>query len=241
MMKASIFRLILLLFFYSNFIYAKSGNNYPSPKSLEDRFFEITKFENLEPVIKNNIIDVYVDMDYNGKLFPLHVITNGMDSFRGEVNLFGFKFDFIRDQDLLWMKILGFWKKNKIPHEDNNPILNFAEWKTKKLNSRTVGDSLINKVPVWIVQYNAYNESHRMYVAKNSGLVLQVKSWYKDDKTKEESQYLLQFSDYRMFQDVYAPHRMIVHDYKKKRVFTMQIKTATIKNDIPKSYFKSPR
>lgn len=240
-MKTLIFRLIILFVFYFNFTHGVFAQKYPSPKSLEDRFFEITKFERLEPVIKDNIIDVYVDMDYNGKLFPLHVITNGMESFRGEVNLFGFKFDFIRDRDILWMKILGFWKKNKIPHEDNNPILNFAEWKNKRLQSKTVGDSTINKVPVWVVQYNAYNESHRMYVAKNSGLVLQVKSWYKDAKTKEESEYLLQFSDYRMFQDVYAPHRMIVTDYKKKRVFTMQIKTALIKNDIPKSYFKSPR
>lgn len=240
-MKALIFRLVFLFVFYINFTSVCFAQMLPAPKSLEDRFFEITKFEHMESVIKDNVIDVYVDMDYNGKHFPLHVITKGMESFRGEVNLFGFKFDFIRDRGIFWMKILGFWKKNKIPHEDNNPLLNFAEWKKKKLQSKTVGDSTINKTPVWVVQYNAHNEAHRMYVAKNSGLVLQVKSWYKDDKSKEESEYVLQFSDYRMFQDMYAPHRMIVTDFKKKRVFTMQIKTATIKHDIPDCYFNSPR
>ncbi|MGL5317300.1 MAG: hypothetical protein ACRC9Q_01160 [Bacteroidales bacterium] len=240
-MKGFILRFLFLFVFCFSHTYRGYGQTVPAPKTLEDRFFEITKFEKLEPVIKNNIIDVSIDMGFNGKVFPLHVVTNGMESFRGETNLFGFKFHFLRDQDIIWMKVLGFWKKNKIPHEDNNPILNFAEWKNKKLQSRTIGDSVMSGSPVWVVHYHAHNETHQMYVAKNSGLVLQVNSQYKDAKTQVTSDYMLQFSDYRMFQDVYAPHRMAVTDVKKNRVFTMQIKSAVLKNSIPKSYFQSPR
>lgn len=233
-------RLILLVFLFTiNLFHISAQSAKPTPQQLEDKFFEITRFAELENVIKKNKIDVDVVMNYKGKDFPLHVITNGMNIFRGEVNLFGFKFDFVRQDDIFWMKILGFWKKQRIPNEDNNPILNFAEWKNKKLNSHLAGDTLINNVPNWVVQYNSYNENHRLYVAKNSGLVTQVRSKYTDKKTGEVSDYLLRFDNYRMFQNVYAPHKMIVTDFKKGRDFSMEIKKALIRNNIPDTYFKT--
>lgn len=210
----------------------------PTPEELENRFFEITRFAELEGIIAQNTIDVDISVTYNKRIFPMRVVTRGMEQFRGNTSLFGFNMEMIRKGDLLRVKVLGIWTKHKIPHEDNNPILNFAAWKEKRLASRLAGDSIIGGVPTWVVQYDAPNERHRMHVSKGSGLVLQVRSNYRDEGTGKWSDYLLEFDKYRMFMGVYAPHKMTVTSFESKRVYGMEIKQAIVRNDIPASYFE---
>ncbi|MGL4411905.1 MAG: hypothetical protein ACRCTF_07255 [Bacteroidales bacterium] len=209
----------------------------PTPMELEDRFFEITKFADLEQIIESNTIEVDIAVRFNKREFPLHVVTKGMERFRGKTTLFGFNMEMVRDGDNLRVKVLGIWTKHKIPQEDNNPILNFAQWKEKRLVSRLDGDSIIGGVATWVVQYDAANETHRMHVSKGSGLVLQVRSQYRDEKTGKWSDYLLEFDNYRMFMGVYAPHKMVVTSFESKRVYAMEIKSAVVRNEIPLSYF----
>ncbi|MGL4993902.1 MAG: hypothetical protein ACRC6R_07245 [Bacteroidales bacterium] len=226
---------MFLLLFFSLLSVAQSKS--PTPEELEDRFFEITKFADLEKIIEGNTIEVDIAVRFNKRDFPMHVVTRGMELFRGRTTLFGFNMEMIRNGDDLRVKVLGIWTKHKIPQEDNNPILNFAQWKQKRLDSRLDGDSLIGGVATWVVQYDAPNETHRMHVSKGSGLVLQVRSKYKDEKSGKWSDYLLEFDNYRMFMGVYAPHKMVVTSFESKRIYAMEIKSAIVRNEIPLSYF----